>query len=324
MLRHVSVDGASKADAAELFGVSRPTFIGEVRIRAMALPDSCRNCVAPRAHTTNLEVMAFAGTTSRRRRLHSRPRTSRATGSRAGHLGPPRSIRTRDCTQNRRAIRRRPSPRASPTAAYEALRDAVTEACPPPRGCGGDSLSRHAAWAFHACDDGPAATTLPHLAERNAWAHSPPATNWYPSVGQSVLRTHSSSPMSTRAVSESHARPLAARCLSFAAWQSVTCAAPSRTPRVRNASTHYASAPYRWAGPSNARTLSTATLVCPAQAAEHRRFPQQLVSEVANAVTPASPGLEVSRLARNNADRHQLIEPAALTHTLILDEDASS
>ena len=32
-------------------------------------------------------------------------------------------------------------------------------------------------------------------------------------------------------------------------------------------------------------------------------------------------GLEVSRLARNNADWHRLIELAALSHTLILDED---
>jgi DNA invertase Pin-like site-specific DNA recombinase len=32
-------------------------------------------------------------------------------------------------------------------------------------------------------------------------------------------------------------------------------------------------------------------------------------------------GLEVSRLARNNADWHRLLELAALSHTLILDED---
>jgi len=32
-------------------------------------------------------------------------------------------------------------------------------------------------------------------------------------------------------------------------------------------------------------------------------------------------GLEVSRLARNNADWHRLLEICALTKTLILDED---
>lgn len=48
---------------------------------------------------------------------------------------------------------------------------------------------------------------------------------------------------------------------------------------------------------------------------------QRLVSEVANAHAGIVLGLEVSRLARNNADWHRLIELAALTQTLILDED---
>ncbi len=48
---------------------------------------------------------------------------------------------------------------------------------------------------------------------------------------------------------------------------------------------------------------------------------QSLVSEVANNHAGIVLGLEVSRLARNNADWHHLIEVAALTNTLILDED---
>lgn len=48
---------------------------------------------------------------------------------------------------------------------------------------------------------------------------------------------------------------------------------------------------------------------------------QRLVSEVANGHAGIVLGLEVSRLARNNADWHRLIELAALTQTLILDED---
>ena len=48
---------------------------------------------------------------------------------------------------------------------------------------------------------------------------------------------------------------------------------------------------------------------------------QRLVSEVANNHAGIVLGLEVSRLARNNADWHRLIELAALTKTLILDED---
>ena len=48
---------------------------------------------------------------------------------------------------------------------------------------------------------------------------------------------------------------------------------------------------------------------------------QQLVSEVAIGHAGIVLGLEVSRLARNNADWHRLLELSALTRTLILDED---
>jgi DNA invertase Pin-like site-specific DNA recombinase len=55
--------------------------------------------------------------------------------------------------------------------------------------------------------------------------------------------------------------------------------------------------------------------------AEGREGFQQLVTEVAMGHAGIVLGLEVSRLARNNADWHRLIELAALSHTLILDED---
>ena len=48
---------------------------------------------------------------------------------------------------------------------------------------------------------------------------------------------------------------------------------------------------------------------------------QELVSEVALAKAGIVMGLEVSRLARNSADWHRLVELCALTATLILDED---
>src|SRR6266478_7157330 len=48
---------------------------------------------------------------------------------------------------------------------------------------------------------------------------------------------------------------------------------------------------------------------------------QQLVSEVALGKAGMVMGLEVSRLARNSADWHRLIELCAVTATLILDED---
>jgi DNA invertase Pin-like site-specific DNA recombinase len=49
---------------------------------------------------------------------------------------------------------------------------------------------------------------------------------------------------------------------------------------------------------------------------------QELVSEVALGKAGIVMGLEVSRLARNSADWHRLIELCALTATLILDEEA--
>ncbi len=57
-----------------------------------------------------------------------------------------------------------------------------------------------------------------------------------------------------------------------------------------------------------------------ASATERDGF-QRLVAEVANGHAGIVLGLEVSRLARNSADWHRLIELAALTKTLILDED---
>jgi DNA invertase Pin-like site-specific DNA recombinase len=55
--------------------------------------------------------------------------------------------------------------------------------------------------------------------------------------------------------------------------------------------------------------------------AENRDGFQQLVSEVALGHAGIVLGLEVSRLARNNADWHRLLELAAMAQTLILDED---
>jgi DNA invertase Pin-like site-specific DNA recombinase len=55
--------------------------------------------------------------------------------------------------------------------------------------------------------------------------------------------------------------------------------------------------------------------------ADNRDGFQQLVSEVALGHAGIVLGLEVSRLARNNADWHRLLELAALAKTLILDED---
>jgi DNA invertase Pin-like site-specific DNA recombinase len=55
--------------------------------------------------------------------------------------------------------------------------------------------------------------------------------------------------------------------------------------------------------------------------AKNRGGFQQLVSEVGLGHAGIVMGLEVSRLARNNADWHRLLEICALTDTLLLDED---
>jgi DNA invertase Pin-like site-specific DNA recombinase len=55
-------------------------------------------------------------------------------------------------------------------------------------------------------------------------------------------------------------------------------------------------------------------------AADREGF-QRLVAEVGMGRAGIVLGLEVSRLARNNADWHRLLEICAMTDTLILDED---
>src|SRR5438105_12330518 len=54
---------------------------------------------------------------------------------------------------------------------------------------------------------------------------------------------------------------------------------------------------------------------------EGREGFQRLVADVGMGKAGIVLGLEVSRLARNNADWHRLLEICALTQTLILDED---
>lgn len=57
------------------------------------------------------------------------------------------------------------------------------------------------------------------------------------------------------------------------------------------------------------------------QSAQEREGFQRLVADVGLGKAGIVMGLEVSRLARNCADWHRLLEICALTHTLILDED---
>jgi transposase len=61
MLRHVSHEGASKADAAELFGFSRPAFYqAEAALAREGLPGLLPQRRGPKgAHKLTAEVMAF-------------------------------------------------------------------------------------------------------------------------------------------------------------------------------------------------------------------------------------------------------------------------
>jgi Resolvase, N terminal domain len=89
---------------------------------------------------------------------------------------------------------------------------------------------------------------------------------------------------------------------------------------------HCGTAPSRWVGRSNVSTyLRIHVLDCDlgksgSQSAGREGF-QKLVGEVALGKAGLVMGLEVSRLARNSADWHRLIELCSLAGTLILDED---
>ena len=88
-------------------------------------------------------------------------------------------------------------------------------------------------------------------------------------------------------------------------------------PPVRAA----ASGRSRWAGPpTQIITIDTDQGQSGASAADREGF-QQLVAEVGMGRAGIVLGLEVSRLARNNADWHRLLEICALSSTLICDED---
>jgi DNA invertase Pin-like site-specific DNA recombinase len=72
--------------------------------------------------------------------------------------------------------------------------------------------------------------------------------------------------------------------------------------------------------PPSRSSPSTTTSAARAPAAAGKGF-QRLVADVGMGKAGIVLGLEVSRLARNNADWHRLLEICALTETLILDED---
>jgi DNA invertase Pin-like site-specific DNA recombinase len=104
------------------------------------------------------------------------------------------------------------------------------------------------------------------------------------------------------------------------------CASPrssrsSTTLSPPPGSTHCGSGLRRWAGPAaQIITIDTDQGHSGASAADREGF-QHLTAEVGMGRAGIVLGLEVSRLARNNADWHRLLEICALSATLICDED---
>ena len=76
-----------------------------------------------------------------------------------------------------------------------------------------------------------------------------------------------------------------------------------------------------WAGSATRSSSSTRTWGAPGASTEGRDGFQRLVADVGMGKAGIVIGTEVSRLARNNADWHRLLEICALAETLILDED---
>ncbi len=95
----------------------------------------------------------------------------------------------------------------------------------------------------------------------------------------------------------------------------------STIPSPRPASTRCASALRRWAGPPPRSSPSTPTRAIPVPAPATGKGSSTGSPRSAWAGPGIVLGLEVSRLARNNADWYRLLEICALTSTLICDED---
>jgi DNA invertase Pin-like site-specific DNA recombinase len=104
------------------------------------------------------------------------------------------------------------------------------------------------------------------------------------------------------------------------------CASPpsnrsSTTPSPRTANTTCARARSRWAGATTKITVIDIDQGQSGASAADREGFQHLVAEVSLGRAGIVLGLECSRLARNSADWHQLLELCGITGTLICDED---
>ena len=104
-------------------------------------------------------------------------------------------------------------------------------------------------------------------------------------------------------------------------FASPPCGRSSRTSRARNVNTHLRgrAVALGWRD-DQIIVIDNDQGESGASAAWREGF-QRLVTDVGMGHAGIVMGLEVSRLARNNADWHRLLEICALADTLILDED---
>ena len=93
------------------------------------------------------------------------------------------------------------------------------------------------------------------------------------------------------------------------------------TPRAWSASTSWPPGRRRWAGRPSRWSSSTRTSGRSGAEATAREGFKNLVADVGLGKVGIILGIEVSRLARNNADWYQLLDLCALTDTLIADGD---
>ena len=99
------------------------------------------------------------------------------------------------------------------------------------------------------------------------------------------------------------------------------CGRSSRTSRAQNVNTRCAVAPSHFGWRDDQIIVIDNDQGESGASAAWREGFQRLVTDVGMGHAGIVMGLEVSRLARNNADWHRLLEICALADTLILDED---
>src|ERR1700737_4439268 len=321
MVRRHQVDGIAISDAAETFGVTRPTFYkAQNALQTTGLAGLLPSRRGPRGgHKISTEVVAFVAdlktaspalTTSQcvgaietrfGIKVHRRS-LERARARKKKRINPPRSARRR----TPRSATRRCAPRYCAAGARLVPVSAFSTAEVWRNGFEHSGRSPLSRWPAPIIGSRPQPRTTQHRQQATSLVLSPASSSpsqWSPSMPElkatadhlkrdAYLYVRQSTLRQVAEHGESTKRQYALRDRAVAAgW-------PIERIHVIDCDL----------GKSGSN------------AAARDGF-QQLVSEVALGKAGVVMGLEVSRLARNSADWHRLIELCALTATLIVDED---